>query len=90
VDFDSTMRRFESSRPSQHLANEIRAFESAGFSLQTPSAADFRTPVSDADQHIGITLSGRCLGAGQISRGSRAAPERLVPSSAGAFAGPNR
>jgi hypothetical protein len=26
VDFDSTMRRFESSRPSQHLTNEIRRF----------------------------------------------------------------
>jgi hypothetical protein len=26
VDFDSTMRRFESSRPSQYLANKIRYF----------------------------------------------------------------
>ena len=26
VDFDSTIRRFESSRPSQHLVNEIRQF----------------------------------------------------------------
>src|SRR6202035_5596427 len=26
VDFDSTIRRFESSRPSQHLANKIKRF----------------------------------------------------------------
>jgi hypothetical protein len=44
VDFDSTMRRFESSRPSQDLANEIRHF------LRAPSASGCRDDDASASR----------------------------------------